>query len=190
MIVAVISTHTTEEEPLPPNIGVPLTTGAYLSLMIALGQEEGQRLALHYDSLLNSRDRNVCSSKDVAEPEYHLHDLAGLAEPLYLFASERLVVDDYITRKCKHAPDVLVLCGKFVDEVADWESEAFASTHDAGTPLRLIDVAARAVRVACDKNYTITRVPATELSDPMIVVTTYADHAWFRSLRFTREIYM
>lgn len=190
MIVAVISTYTVADDPLPANIGVPLATGSYLSLLVALGQEEGERLALHYDKLLGAREQNVCSGKDVAEPEFHLHDIVGISDPLYLFASERLVCDDYIARKCANAPDVLILCGDFVDEVADWEAEAFASTRDVGTPLRLIDVAARAVYAACSGQYSIAKVPASDCSGPMVIVTTHSDHPWFKRLRFGREVYL
>ncbi len=188
MIVAVISTHTVDEDPMPTNIAVPLTTGPYLALLTALGLEDGERLAKQY--AMQDSDQHVCSGNDTPEPEFHLHDIAGITDPLYLFASKRLAMDEYVTRKCKNAPDVLILCGKFVDEVEDWDTEAFCPSRKSGEPLRLIDVAARAVYAACNAQYSITRSPATDVSDPMVIVRTYANNPWFRRLYVGREVYL
>ena len=63
MIVAVISTYTVADDPLPANIGVPLATGSYLSLLVALGQEEGERLALKRAMARFVIDSGIASSQ-------------------------------------------------------------------------------------------------------------------------------
>ena len=188
MIVAALTDLSIDDDTSAVRIQTALYVGAVTGLMFTLGEERYVQITQHYRRMHQDNEYEICNARLVEEPEFDLSALADCKDPIHLFVSERLVIDDFIKREAAGAPDVLVAAGDFLNEVDDWERHIFRTCPITDTPDR-IEITTRVIQQAMsDGLLSITFNEAKDGYPPILIVVAEGTSGWLQSTYNTKFV--
>lgn len=188
MLVAAITEVSIANEDNVPYLQSVLGTGAVTGLMFKVGQDRYHELSSHYNRMHQDRPNEIANARDVEEPEFDLQDIAHSNDALHMFVSERLAVDDFIKREAAGAPDVIVVAGNFLTEVADWERQICSHCPHTYYPDR-IEIVTRVLQQALsDGMLVITYNEARDGFPPILLAVAEGSSRWLHDVYKTKQI--